>query len=718
MGFLTLHKLVTFLLAGFGLVALSFGGELTPVSLGVLGAGFVASFFSERALERVPRWPARVTQLLLALLFVQLVRGLLSGAWLGLAMEFSGWLTLSRLANRRSGADYQQVVMLAMVQLISATVLTSDLGFAVLFLGYVVVAPWALSLSHLHVAIERNYPASSDEERGAEARRVLASRRIVGGRFLGAMALLSVPTLFLTLALFLLFPRIGLGFVNLGRAQRESVAGFGDRVELGNFGVIRDDPTIVVRISAGRELARDEQLRMLRLRGTAFDAYDGRRWTRSSSRSTRLASVGDYYPLRRFPGPQDYTLRIALERLDEPVLFLPSGSIGFRIPFRGTPGLSFDSMVVLRGQGFDFRYRAQEEQGLVYEVVVGGLGSDRDLPETDDLDPRARYLGVPSGHGRVVELARELRGDERDPLVIARRFERWLRDEGRFEYTLQQPDTHDRPPLEVFLFEARRGHCEYFATALAIMLRAVDVPARNVTGFIGGEYNAFGGYYAIRQGDAHSWVEAYVPERGWVVLDPTPSASASFAPARGALAGIGDAIDALRTYWALRVVGYDLKEQLRGVRAVSAFFRKFSWFSAREQNGERSAESRVAGLGRTLRGLPWPTVGGALVVLAVVALAWARRRRALAKPLSASVRRVRRLYEQLLRELERRGHTRAAHVTPAQFVAQVAVTDAPAAEVAQAITQAFERVRYGEEAASRAELRALAARLRGLRRAA
>src|SRR5260370_13822425 len=75
-------------------------------------------------------------------------------------------------------------------------------------------------------------------------------------------------------------------------------------------------------------------------------------------------------------------------------------------------------------------------------------------------------------------------------------------------YDLHSPSAGKPQPLDHFLFESHRGHCEFFSTAMALMLRAVGIPSRNVTGFVGGTWNRFGHYYAVREGDAHSWSEA------------------------------------------------------------------------------------------------------------------------------------------------------------------------------------------------------------------
>src|SRR5262249_3815969 len=124
-----------------------------------------------------------------------------------------------------------------------------------------------------------------------------------------------------------------------------------------------------------------------------------------------------------------------------------------------------------------------------------------------------------------------------------------------------------REPLDYFLFDRREGHCEYFSSAMAVMLRAVGIPSRNVNGFLGGEWNEYGKYVAVRSGDAHSWVEAYFEGVGWVTFDPTPAAQAT---ARGA--GIPDRprrrIGNLRLSWFRWVIEYDLGRQIGLFRSV------------------------------------------------------------------------------------------------------------------------------------------------------
>src|SRR5262249_28622476 len=140
---------------------------------------------------------------------------------------------------------------------------------------------------------------------------------------------------------------------------------------------------------------------------------------------------------------------------------------------------------------------------------------------------RRLYLDLPRLDPRIPALARSVSEPSESNYDRARKIEDYL--SSKYGYTLDLPGP--RPdPLAYFLFERKKGHCEYFASAMAVMLRSIGIPARMVNGFRGGEYNDLTGSYIVRESNAHSWVEAYFPEFGWVTFDPTPAAPAGPAP--------------------------------------------------------------------------------------------------------------------------------------------------------------------------------------------
>ena len=137
------------------------------------------------------------------------------------------------------------------------------------------------------------------------------------------------------------------------------------------------------------------------------------------------------------------------------------------------------------------------------------------------------------------------------------------------QYTLQLSRTVPHDPLANFLFERRQGHCEYFASSMAVMLRSLGIPSRVVNGFRTGEFNDLTSQYVVRASNAHSWVEAYFPGHGWIAFDPTPGASM---PVRTGWSRIGLYIDAMASFWRDWVVNYDAGHQQ--AMAVGARSRK------------------------------------------------------------------------------------------------------------------------------------------------
>src|SRR6185295_12315931 len=272
-------------------------------------------------------------------------------------------------------------------------------------------------------------------------------------------------------------------------------------------------------------------------------------------------------PIRRLPDARDRKVRIDLEALDPPVLFLPPDAAALRIVIQGAP-LIGSTPTIYSGPEGEFKYGSPDERGIRYEVFLAG--SDEPPAPALSAPDRARYLALPPAvTPRVTELARQWAGDAKDSAAMASAIEARLRKD--YRYDLDSPSGGHANPLEHFLFESKRGHCEYYSTAMAVMLRAIGVPTRNVTGFIGGTYNRFGRFYAVRQGDAHSWVEVFLEPKGWTRFDPTPpSDAAPQSEITGVLAFVRDLVEAAAQRWNRHVVGYDFKQQMHIFRRVKS----------------------------------------------------------------------------------------------------------------------------------------------------
>ena len=142
----------------------------------------------------------------------------------------------------------------------------------------------------------------------------------------------------------------------------------------------------------------------------------------------------------------------------------------------------------------------------------------REIEQDRKSDSFARELQLPQGNDRAKDLARRWLRETGNPNDFIARIEKYFNQE--FSYSLEPPGLGPNSVSE-FLFDSKVGFCGHFAGATVFLLREAGIPARVVTGYQGGEWNAFQNYYVVRQYDAHAWVEAWLPEKGWVRLDPT-----------------------------------------------------------------------------------------------------------------------------------------------------------------------------------------------------
>ena len=497
----------------------------------------------------------------------------------------------------------------------------------------------------------------------------------------------------LALPLFLVAPRAGLAAISRAGTGRTNFIGFSESVALGEVGTLKQNNEIVMRVRI--EDTQTLSIADLKWRGVALDEFTGRIW-RKSSEARRLEQktpergffrLGTTQALHRLT-----TQTVFLESLDSNVLF-------------GAPRI-----VALQGE---FPYVRIDREGAIQarphpiDRVMYKVVSDTTKPDPEVLrrDIQAypfdyeRYLQVPSElDPRIKRRASEMivKARARTRYDIAKAIESQLQSD--FGYSLQMkasgPD-----PLADFLFNVRAGHCEYFSTAMVIMLRAHGIAARVVNGFLPGEYNETAGAFTVRQSDAHSWVEVYFPESNtWVPFDPTPAAGRTEPTRSGLTARIGKFAEALELMWFQYVVGYDKQEQ----RSLATSFHN-SLFDFR-----RTLSRQLGTLQRTLPGLARKTLFvllplsllAALLLIAqrIRQMGWRRAFRISGSesqfPFSAVE-----FYERLLTLLHERGFRRAPDQTPLEFASIVG------GEEAVVITNAYNRVRFGSEQLSAGEVK-------------
>jgi transglutaminase-like putative cysteine protease len=711
------HKVAVYLVAWCAYLALVMSGELSDLVVAASILGIIASWWWEAPRVKVERW-TRVWSALGLGVFAYSVFAFIAGGDLVLiGAELLLFLLVAKLFGRRASRDYQQVYILSFLMLVAATVLNSEVSFGIFFLGFVVASTWALILIHLRREMEDNFlvrHADGAASQPVQVARLLASRRIVGPAFFAGTGAISVVVFVGAVLLFLAVPRIGFGLFFAKSRGGVHLTGFSDGVRLGGHGLIKNDDTVVMRVEVGGEY-RGRNAPYLHWRGAAFDRYAGGQWTRSADApdTVRQFFRGNHhlrYDLGYAP-PDQLEARLArsvkqeiyLEPLGYDVLFGASMPAAFRIDtgYR-TPRFRDE-----RNDEFRFPHSA----GIKYTVysLPEQPAVSRLRAASGELPPGyGVYLQVPDAIGREVrnmakDITRHARSDYEKVLAV----ESYLRE--NFTYTLEMASPGGREPLEFFLLERKKGHCEYFSSAMAILLRLADVPTRNVNGFLGGEWNEYSDYIAVRAGDAHSWVEVYFRGVGWVTFDPTPAAEIDQMGRGGGglLDRLGRLTDTLRFKWFKWVIEYDLDRQLGFFRRIGDFFKG---------GASKALGARWRGLREWARANKVAAgVTGSVLAAVVIAIVLVRRRRRGGGDGSGRAPRrrdrdpVSQTYLATLRTLGRRGFPRGASATPREHARSLVGAGAPGAAALTELCELYYAAEWSgvpsdEKAQGRAQL--------------
>lgn len=323
-----------------------------------------------------------------------------------------------------------------------------------------------------------------------------------------------------------------------------------------------------------------------------------------------------------------------------------------------------------------------------------------------------RCLEVPENlrKGRVADLAARWTEDQSTTFSRAMEVERRLRTEYGYSLVPKARGNY----IDSFLFDVREGHCEYFATSMAVLLRNLGIPARVVNGYYSSEWNALSGNFTVRQKDAHSWIEAWMGDQyGWMTFDPTPPGGVARRDKQSALiAGLSRISDALRMRWYRYIIDYSFSDQAQILHSL-AQWRQSMMVSLKKMNifGITSDDATTVELGELTADIDWRpvAVSGFIISLLVLwqILRWMSRRR---RNRLASVP----YYHQIMTILIRKGMIRRPGETPREFALRVAEVRPEWADFIS-VTDLYYRSRYAALAPSDDEMKAVA-RLKGLLR--
>ncbi len=527
---------------------------------------------------------------------------------------------------------------------------------------------------------------------------------VAGGslrRFHGRLGILTAAVAIVILAvsagLFFLLPRTAHAAFTRLVSERYHLPGFSSEVRLGQMGAILNRSTPVMHVRFVGPPAPMPQ----KWRGAILSTFDGKQWSAPGGPSEAVqVSEGRSIVVdddqRRLTGRR-VTYEVQLETIGSEALFLAGVPEVLWIP----------SPAVTRAPGGVYRLAAVPQERLHYGAI-SYLEAARPAEH-----PGGAYLQLPPMDSRISALARQITAMLPTDEARATALEHYLRS--NFGYTTASPPREPSDPLSYFLFDRREGHCEYFASALAVMLRTLGIPSRLVTGFEGGVLNPVTGWYVVRASDAHAWVEAWVPGQGWVSYDPTPAAPRSRTQTLwGRLSFYGDAAE---MFWQNWVMSYDVERQSilasrmgnSGLTFGARWLDHLRFLSLRAQAAVVGAARRYGLLAAVLVAL---VVG--LQFASRPALAWWSTHRRLRKVQAgeAIASDGTMLYSRMLHILKRRGFQKPAWLTPGEFL--VTLPPSPMAELATKLTATYHELRFGDSHDSAPRMLALLEQLERL----
>ncbi|NOX20164.1 MAG: DUF3488 domain-containing transglutaminase family protein [Nitrospirae bacterium] len=508
------YKLLTFLVAFIGNLSLVVTGQLNPVFI-LLGGLFIVGYIrSLKGLPQANRYVIGVGSTIILGIFL-LDSFVVTGDVIVGVAHLSLLFHALKSFDIKDPWDPLQVFFMSLIQLLLASELTRSMLFGVSFVIFIVLMVLAIFYSHLI----------------KEGHRDLRP-------FIKPISLLALSVFVLTTVVFILSPRLqgSLWGKPLSKGMR---SGFRENIKLGGLGNIKLDPSVVMRVSISPR-PKDTPY----WRGITYDIYKNGQWLSLLNKKNTLYGINGKFDISTPPDKKIFKQDIILEPLDTDVIF------SLRFPVR----LEVETRRIRVDQNMTI-YIPEKKNKRIHYVVYSINTPLKVIKGSEQY-----YLNIPQGMKRTIELARKITRGLKDKQMKAQAIKNYLIK--NYTYTLNVKDPEGVNPIENFLFNTKKGYCEHYASAMVMLLRAVGIPARVVSGYLGGEYNKYGGYYIVRQKDAHTWVEASI-DGNWVRFDPTPSGP------EGSPTLVMLYLDYLKLKWERYVVQFSRYDQLRIFRALS-----------------------------------------------------------------------------------------------------------------------------------------------------
>ena len=755
-----LYVLLIMGMTGFALAAQSPGVWVLSVGGLLLNAWLVKT----GRFAPFPRWLANgITILALVYAFVVFRRG--SAAPILVIGQFLVLLQLVKIFEQRGNRDYAQLLVLSLLLMVAAAINTASLAFGILFFAYLFLSLYCCLLFHLKVETDHAKAALGIPEEKLNPMTLRQDQRYLARSMRRLTVIVSTCSIAMAVLVFLFFPR-NTGANLLGPFQMktsQTLTGFSEKVGFQQVAQITQNAEIVAYVKAWEDEQPIRGTRPLVLRGLALDLYTGNDDSSTRWQWLRSPAADKDYDLQQYVeqnlvdrqngGKGTIRQEVMLKPTGTGVLFAVAGPTDLR-------PLTFDGRRLLfRDRDQSLRIEPALEKDVRYEVFSSGKlpAAARDLPgaQRPATQPQGQSAtsddapSLPGLTGRttastvvtgltasvidpmIEQFARrpEVSGtDPAGPLIarrpkdayvtpldeqIARNVEHHLKSGGDFSYTLDLRDADrigDRDPIVAFLYDMKRGHCEYFAGAMTLLCQSLGLQARMVVGFYCDEYNNLTDSYVVRQAHAHAWVEVLNDKGEWITFDPTTGRQAATSRTVTAWSRVKQFFDYLEYTWANSVVAYDRETRTSLIQNVATKLEET------KETGTSSFHSAKSWLADAFSDKTfWPFTSwlisvaiGVLLTAMVGAFAWfvyerwKLRRRAKRiglemLPHDAQLRMARQLgfYDDLLNLLARHQIVCPRNLTPLEFSDSITFLPNELYDEVKRLTEMFYRVRYG-----------------------
>lgn len=678
---------------GFGTLAST--GRLdfptvTIVTAALLYRGFILG--RRRQLVLSERWTNLLTMGCVAFYIAD--DFLISRTFLDSTVHLVLFVMLVRLFSAQRDRDHYFLAVLSFLMVLAAAVLTVDSTFLFALAGFILLAVAALVLMEMMHSLQKAAVLAGDSQ-------LPQPHRKLSFAIAGIAPVLLLLILMGGAGIFFFLPRISAGFMSTQNGSNELSTGFSDRVDLGRIGEIQQSKSVVMHLQIdGDTLGTFSP----KLRGVALTFFDGHSWLNVSGKRTLAREPDGRFNLHLYRTSSAPALsrtihyRVTLEPFVTEVFFLLEKSEALEGNYRAVAVDRDADVFDVDPEHPVTRYEADSEsRANTVPHTLMATGYPAYL---------VTYLQLPRLDPRIKPLAERITANATNPFARAAAIENYLRMQ--YGYTLQLSSSRPADPIADFLFNRREGHCEYFASSMAIMLRTIGIPSRIVNGFSGGEFNDITSQYVIRASNAHSWVEAYIPGQGWTTFDPTPSSGSQD---RSPWDRVMLYMDALSSFWREWIVNYDLAHQLRLTQDASNSSREIvrrAQFWGRHQYKQLLdwAKRKQDQIGAST--VKWGTraVVGVLILLLIASLprvlVFVRKVRLARRPRRAPQLAASIWYERMLRQTAKQGWKKFPEQTPEEFAA--IITDPKVKERVSGFTERYERARFGNSAEDASQL--------------